>query len=111
MATSDFNTDHLKGESKRIADAIVKFLKKDRLEDPDGGGCKAFYSPQEWKERKESYGTDSKLVLVHDGGDLAPYCNLDYECYPRVEKLAKRLKEMGYYVEQCTCWYSAVYEV
>lgn len=73
------------------------------------GGCKAFYSPAEWRERGEEYGLESELILCHDGGCLAPCCNWDYECYALVEKLRKALEKAGCWVEQCTSWYSAVY--
>lgn len=91
----------------KIANAILKILPKDA----SGGGCKAFYSTTEWKERKESYGLNSGLIVVHDGGDLAKYCNLDYESYLDCKKLNQALGEIGYYIEGCTCWYSAVYKI
>lgn len=107
---SDFNTDHLSGKAKTIADGIIKFLTERNGEAPDGGGCKAFYSIKEWKERGESYGTKSLLILCHDGGDLGPVCNHDYECYKAMEDFAGFLRNhYGVYVEQCTSWYSAVY--
>jgi len=30
----------------------------------DTGGCRLFYSPQEWKERGEEYGLKSLLIVV-----------------------------------------------
>ena len=104
-----FDTEHLSGKAREIADSIVALL-TERLEGPpDGGGCRAFYSTKEWKERGEEYGSTSVLVLVHDGGDLAMYCNWDYDCPTAVEALRVRLEKLGYYVEQCTSFYSAVY--
>lgn len=75
------------------------------------GGCKAFYSPSEWRERGETYGTEAELVIVHDGGDLAHCCNWDYCNEPLREGLREALEKVGLFVEQCTCWYSAVYRI
>ena len=106
-ACEDFRMDHLKGDALKVAKVICKVLGKDA----DGGGCRAFYTPEEWKARKEKYGCDSVLVLVHDGGDLAPLCNWDYGCYEMSERLRIALEKAGFYYDQCTCWYSAVYPI
>lgn len=56
------------------------------------GGCKAFYDPLEWVDwHSLSYAI--KLVVVHDGGSLAPRFNLDYEqtlLYNGVDELLLR---------------------
>ena len=109
---NDFTTEGLTAKQKKIAKVITKLIKqKSGGREPSGGGCKAFYTPKEWKERGEEYGTTSELILVHDGGDMAPYCNWDYCSYEMVEALSDVLRAEGYFVEQCTSWYSAVYEV
>ncbi len=86
--STDFRTDHLNDEQKKIANIILSVLP----EDASGGGCQA-----------------SELIVVHDGGDLARYCNPDYLNYNAVEKLSKALAEQGYFVQGCMTWYSAVY--
>lgn len=112
MATHDFSTDHLKGKSKKIADSITKWYTERFGEAPDGGGCKAFYSTKEWKDRGEDYGTESLLILCHDGGDLYYLCNYEAGCYKTIDDFQAFLqREHGVYVEQCTPWYSAVYPV
>ena len=103
----DFDTSHLSGDAIKIANVIKLIMG----EGASGGGCKAFYTPKQWAERGESYGQQSALIVVHDGGDLAPYCNYNYECYRLIEKMDAALKEIGYYLESCTCWYSAVYKI
>ena len=103
----DFDTNNLSGESKKVADIVNSVMGEDAY----GGGCKAYYTPDEWRERGESYGTESVLILVHDGSDLASYCNIDYGCVSRIEKLRIALEKNGYYVENCTGWYSAVYRI
>jgi hypothetical protein len=91
------------------ATAIYKLLEED--EALYTGGCKVFYSPQEWRRRQEDYGSDSELIVCHDGGGHAPYFNPDYGCYTQMERMRVVLERIGAYVEQCTCWYSAVYKV
>jgi hypothetical protein len=89
--------------------AIIKFLSDHDL--TDTGGCKTFYTPEEWKARGEQYGLGSLLVVVHDGGAVAEVCNLDYENYGLHDELQDALKQAGFYMEGCTSWYSAVYPV
>lgn len=110
MSAKDFNTDHL-DSGKALAKAITKWLTDYSGAAPDGGGCRAFYSPKEWKERGEDYGTNAKLILCHDGGDLYYYCNYDSGNWDGIEAFDKFLRSKGYYVECCTSWYSAVYKL
>lgn len=106
MPTSkDFTTEHLRPHERVIAEAVLSVLP----DDATGGGCQAFYSPDKWKERGETYGHGSLLIVVHDGGDLAPYCSLDYGCYGLNGRMVEALSKAGVYVEQCTSWYSAIY--
>jgi hypothetical protein len=93
------------------AQAILRRATEDGGGEADTGGCRPFYSPEAWREREEEYGTDSLLVVVHDGGCFAPYFNLDYRCYDKYEDMQKMLKPLGLYAESCTCWYSAVYRI
>ena len=41
---------------------------------------------------------------------LARHCSYDRYDYLSIEKLSKALSREGYWVEQCTTWYSAVYK-
>lgn len=102
-----FDTSHLEGTEKKIADKIVSVL----FEGAKTGGCRPFYSVEEWEDRGEQYGTSSELIVVHDGGDHARYFNMDYMDYKSVEEMNEALFEIGYYAEQCTSWYSAIYKV
>jgi hypothetical protein len=74
------------------------------------GGCKAFASPEQWANRGEKYGLNSQLIIIHDGGDLAKLCNPDYEEYELMDKFQKFIDSLGYYLEGCTSWYSAIYK-
>jgi len=96
-----------------IADAVraytemMAFIRRRKI---TTGGCRAFYSPREWAARNEKYGLDAVLIVVHDGGGLAPACNLDYQDYQLHDALQKQLAEAGFYLEGCTTWYSAIYK-
>lgn len=70
----------------------------------NAGGCKVFYSPQEWRERGEQYGTESELVVVYDGSDARYLAEFN----PTVEEVLARL---NLFVECCTHWYAAVYKI
>ena len=76
------------------------------------GGCRPFYSPQEWKEHGEEYGTDAVLIVVYDGGDLRYFFNpsAEWGASKLCDKMRKALAKHGYYYEQCTGWYSAIYK-
>jgi len=76
----------------------------------DTGGCRTFYSPAEWQARGEDYGCNSELIVVYDGGDVRPFFSYDEECYSLIENMRQALEAKGVYSEQCTTWYSAVYD-
>lgn len=105
---NDFQIDHLPERQQRIARLVLRTINNP---DATGGGCRAFYAPEEWKDRGEEFGTMSDLVIVHDGGDLAPWFNLDYGRYGLNDRMQDALARKGLYVEQCTSWYSAIYPV
>jgi uncharacterized protein (TIGR02996 family) len=90
----------------RAATEILDFLAGE--ETSYTGGCQTFYSPAEWREREEDFGTDSHLIVCHDGGCLSDVLGTwgDDEAG---ERLRQRLHAHGLFVEQCTEWYSAVY--
>lgn len=105
----DFDTFHLTGRARKAADAIVGFLRDHRGGPPSGGGCRAFYSAEEWRERGERYCCDAVLVLVFDGGDLAPCLNRAYEDSDAVEAFQTFLDGLGYYAELGEHWYAGLY--
>lgn len=108
MIAADFRTDHLTTDEQRlIAKTVLSVLPKSAT----GGGCRAFYTPAEWLERGETYGTESRLIVCHDGGALAPFCSYDYGEYKKIDRLVRVLEAAGYWIEQCTSWYSAVYSI
>ena len=70
-----------------------------------------FHSPKEWKKRGEIYGLGSVLILCHDGGCLSAYCDHAIGNYDAMERLRLCLEKKEFFVEQCTSWYSAIYEI
>lgn len=106
MAQHDFEIpDGLSAEGKRAARALIDLAGAEAT----GGGCRAFYTPAEWRARGEEYGLTAELIVVHDGGAFAPMLNLDYQRYDDYDKVVVALSRVGTWVEACTCWYSAVY--
>jgi hypothetical protein len=107
---SDFDMpENLSQEGKTAYNTIMAFLSAKSMN--YGGGCKSFYSPEEWEDRGEQYGLKSKLIVVHDGGDLAQIFNLDYERYSLHDEMQSKLAEYGFFAESCTCWYTAIYSI
>jgi hypothetical protein len=100
--------DDLSPLGRRAAETIVAFLTEHDATHHGGGG--RFYSPAEWRDRGEEYGTESLLIVTHDGGAHAPAFNLDYEQYEFQEELKIRLEEIGVYPEQATSWYSSIHK-
>ena len=78
---------------------------------PYTGGCYTFYTIEQWAKRKEKYGLDSELIIVHDGGEFSNLCSYDRCDYKLIDAFSKELEKIGYWVEQCTCWYSALYKI
>ena len=104
-----FEVKHLKkGKTRTIAKEIRNFILRN-VPQASSGGNTTFQNPQEWQNKGEKYGIHSDLVVIHDGGDMAAFCNSDYGQYGKMEKLANFLNEKGFFIEECTSWYSAVY--
>lgn len=72
------------------------------------------YSPKEWQDRGEKYGTGSELIITYEGSTAAPFFSLDYSyeigSYKMYEEMRKFLADLGYYSEEGTSWFSVVYE-
>lgn len=96
-------------EAARLILDIAKRLMRPDDGELYSGGCKAFYSPDAWKKRGERYGHNACLIVVHDGGDLAPLFNLDCECYSLWETMFQELLMEGFRAEQATSWYTCIY--
>ena len=98
-------------KGRQAATAILKRLREASLDGKvETGGCRLFYSPKEWKDRGEEYGTEGILVVVYDGGDAYHHFSYNTEAVSYLDKMAEALKKVGVHAEACTGWYSAVYE-
>jgi hypothetical protein len=107
----------LSERSLQAWETIVQFLVANDL--TYTGGCGAFMDPKEWKERGGEYGTESVLVIFHEGSEVGQAFSMDdcYErggganCYAKLEAMSDELAKIGLFAEQCTRRYSAVYEI
>lgn len=78
---------------------------------PDDPRYPDFYTPHEWRKRGEEYGLTAVAIVVHDGGAFAPCFSHDYEDYAAMDAMHQALAACGYWAEQCTSWYTAIYRV
>jgi hypothetical protein len=95
---------------KQAYEVILRVVTEEMGESPRTEG-KTFYSPLEWRLRNESYGTNSELIIVHDGGVFAKFFNLDYGHYELEDKIQNELNKIGLYAQACTSWYTAIYKI
>lgn len=100
---------NLSNRGQLAAETIVAVLKSHDM--TYTGGCRTFYTPEEWKKRGEKYGHDAVLIVVHDGGDVASFFNMDYEQYALTVAMQNALGKFKLFAEPCTSWYTAIYEV
>jgi hypothetical protein len=73
-----------------------------------------FYSPAEWAARGEDHGLKSELIIVYDGEEIGKLFSFDQDArsdYAHMEAMREELATLGMYSEECTCWYSAIYEI
>lgn len=55
----------LSPEGEKAWELVTTFFVENKM--TDTGGCKTFYSPKEWQEKGNRYGTKSVLIVVYDG--------------------------------------------
>jgi len=60
------------------------------------GGCKAFYSPEEWVDPVSS---GYLAIVCHDGGSVAPRFNLNYERIKLYDEVDHMLRHRGLWRE------------
>lgn len=97
-------------KTRKLAHAIAKLAKQRNWY----AGQKVFWSPQEWRNKGECYGRDSGLIILHEGGDHAPFFSLDHSydsgSYEQYEEQIKFLEAHGFWSEGLYTWSSAIYE-
>lgn len=97
----------LSAKGRTAATVILRLIKKDKR--TETGGCRAFFTPEEWWDRGNHYGKGCVLIVCHDGGSLASYFNYDYRDYKAIDRMDAALSKHGYRAENCTSTYTAVY--
>lgn len=76
------------------------------------GGCKAFYSPEEWTQVNGSpVSRAALLVIIHDGGNMAPRFNLDYEQYKLYDSIDPMLRPRGLWRDHMNSVESRIYRL
>lgn len=76
-----------------------------------GGHTHVFYTPEAWAAKREQYGEGSVLIVVHDGGQHAPYFNSSYGGYILQTKMEVALRRAGFYPQPMTGWGTAIYKL
>jgi len=106
----DNDTCHLEGAQLVIAQAVLRTAKH-YGSSLHTGGCRTFYTPQEWRQRGESYGLNSQLIVCYEGSAIAPFFNMEHGCDGWYTAMQGALNSLGFYSEECTSWYSAIYKI
>lgn len=76
------------------------------------GGCKAFYSPEEWTQVSGNPVSRAALMVIcHDGGNMAPRFNLDYEQYKLYDSIDPMLRPRGLWRDHMTSVESRIYRL
>jgi len=102
--------ESLSEKGRRAAEIISGFCSQHRLTSSQ----RVFIDPEEWSG---DYGQGSLLIVMHEGSDANRALSMDgaYEQnggdYSLYESLVERLREAGVFIEQCTRYHSAIYEV
>ena len=105
---SDINHEITQAERQLLIDTINTVVAKGHDKATPLGENET-PTPKEWRDTGAEYGHYSSMIVVHDGGDHAGFFNYDYCQYDHINEMYKALKPLGFYAEQCTCWYSAIY--
>lgn len=109
LTNKNLDVSHLNDKQKSIVDIFVKVAKEFTGE--VSAELKTFWTPEEWKDKGEDYGTESELVVCYDGlNSFSHICDTMSGSISAHEKLQDELFKAGYFFEQCTNWYGAVYK-
>jgi len=86
-------------ESMKAYYLIKDYIRRHKLYT---GGCKTFYTPTEWKYRKEEFHNTAILVMVYDGSEVKDIVN--------TPKFKAFLAKHGYYREQGHHWNCGIFK-
>lgn len=104
----------LSAKGRKAAYAILRTLKAHKVDYISSvPNARLFYTPQEWRDRGEQYGTESELVVLYEEGDHRRFFAMGGEPadYRTHEAMRAALDVVGVYHEECNGWYGAVYPV
>ena len=100
----------LSRKARKLALALAKLAKERNW----NAGQKVFWSPKQWRDKGEPYGENSSLIILHEGGDHAPFFSMDYSyeagSYDQYEEQLKFLSGYGFWSEGIYRWSTAIYE-
>ena len=107
----DLSMDTLDSGGLEAAQAVYEVLVDLLGKEPDCGGCRTFYSMDEWKARGEKYCLGAEVIVCHDGGEVAEVLSLDYGNYTLYDKFQEKLSKKGYWFDHGTNWYTGIYKL
>jgi hypothetical protein len=99
----------LSEQGRKAAQVVLDVLIRNRR--VYTGGCRTFYTPEEWRARGETWGLNALVIVVHDGGDVAPFFNSAYGDGYATKDMREALQAAGFYAENSTSWYSDIYPI
>lgn len=94
-------------EGERAYEVIVSHLRTHGSKIT--GELQAFWNPPDYDSK---YAQGSLLVVMYDGlNDIAKFFSLDadYPQYKNHESMRQALEKAGFYADECTGYFSAVY--
>lgn len=73
------------------------------------GGCRAFFTPKEWREKGHDGVEGAVLIVVHDGGAVGGFFN--YDRADLYDQMADALRDVGVYAESGALWYTGIWPI
>jgi hypothetical protein len=96
---------NLCSQGRSAAQAILGMLTEDN--ECWSGGCRAFFSPQEWRNKGHELIDRTVLVVLHDGGIMSEYFDPVYGGQ-RYERQLQYLRENSFFAEHISHFYAEI---
>lgn len=107
LCSKDLDCTMPRPEQTTAALAVLSAATEVHGEPPYTGGCKAFYSPEAFRENgihkflpSAPLPHDALIYIMCDGGDFAPLLNVAYEQFDMMNSFTRELKKRGYVIER-----------
>lgn len=100
----------LSPDGERAYEIIIKHLKENTPGQEIVAELQVFWGPKDYDGQ---YGKDSCLIVMYDGlNTVGKFFSLDidYPHYKNHEPMRQALETAGFYADECTGYYSAVYK-